>query len=106
VPAVGIVVVAALAANAARLVFAAQELWREFELARPCQLGALLDAVSHGLRALPQIRVNPLPRMADFALWARACESALWPPGTFTRAYEDNRRVAIDDAIDADPVAT
>jgi hypothetical protein len=44
-------------------------------------------------------------RMTDFALWATACESALWPARTFTRAYENNRRVAIDDAIEADPVA-
>ena len=43
--------------------------------------------------------------MADFALWATACEGALWPARTFTRAYENNRRVAIDDAIEADPVA-
>jgi hypothetical protein len=44
--------------------------------------------------------------MADFALWAAACETALWPTGTFARAYEGNRRAAIDDAIDADPVAS
>ena len=25
--------------------------------------------------------------MADFALWAAACETALWPAGTFARAY-------------------
>jgi hypothetical protein len=25
--------------------------------------------------------------MADFALWATACETALWPAGTFTCAY-------------------
>jgi hypothetical protein len=82
-----------------------QTLWREFDRARPRLLGALLDALSHGLRALPHVRPDRLPRMADFALWARACETALWPPGTSTRAYEDNRRGAIDDAIDADPVA-
>jgi hypothetical protein len=28
------------------------ELWREFEVARPRILGALLDAAAHGLRAL------------------------------------------------------
>jgi hypothetical protein len=82
-----------------------KELWQEFELARPCLLGALLDAVSHGLRALPQVRLDRLPRMADVALWARACETALWPAGTFARAYAANRRAAIEDAIDADPVA-
>ena len=37
------------------------ELWREFELARPQILGALLDAAAHGLRALPQVRLQRLP---------------------------------------------
>jgi hypothetical protein len=82
-----------------------KELWREFEFARPCLLGALLDAVSHGLRTLPRVRIDRLPRMADFALWATACETALWPAGAFARAYTANRRAAIEDAIDADPVA-
>jgi hypothetical protein len=82
-----------------------QELWREFELARPGLLGALLTAASHGLRALPRLRLERLPRMADFALWATACETALWPSGTFAHVYASNRRAAIEDAIDADPVA-
>jgi hypothetical protein len=81
------------------------ELWREFEIARPRMLGALLDAVVCGLRTLGRIHLDRLPRMADFALWAAACETALWPPGTFARAYEANRRVAIESIIDADPVA-
>jgi hypothetical protein len=80
-------------------------LWQAFELLRPRLLGALLDALSHGLHALPQVRLDRLPRMADFALWATACETSLWPAGTFARAYADNRRGAIADAIDADPVA-
>jgi hypothetical protein len=84
---------------------AERELWRQFELARPRILGALFDLVAHGLRILPDIGVDRLPRMADFALWAAACELALWRPGTFHRAYEANRRVAIECIIDADPVA-
>jgi hypothetical protein len=82
-----------------------QELWREFELARPRLLGALLNGVSEGLRALPQLRLDRLPRMADFALWAAASETALWPSGTFAHAYAANRETAVDDAIDFDPVA-
>ena len=82
-----------------------KDLWRELEIARPRLLGALLEAASHGLRMLPSVRLDRLPRMADFALWAAACETALWPVGTFERAYERNRRTAIEDAIDADPVA-
>jgi hypothetical protein len=81
------------------------ELWREFELARPRILGTLLDAAAHGLGALSCVHLDRLPRMADFALWAAACETALWPAGTFTRAYAANRRAAIERIIDANPVA-
>ena len=44
--------------------------------------------------------------MADFALWATACETGLWPANTFTRAYAANRKAAIESIIDADPIAT
>jgi hypothetical protein len=81
------------------------DLWREFDSARPHILGALLDAATHGLRALHRVRFEKLPRMADFALWATARETAFWPAGTFAQAYQANRRAAIEDLIDADPVA-
>jgi hypothetical protein len=80
-------------------------LWREFELARPRILGALLDTAAHGLQMLPQVRLRQLPRMADFALWATACESAFRPAGTLDAAYSNNRRDAIENIVDADPVA-
>jgi hypothetical protein len=82
-----------------------QDLWRAFEAERPCILGALLDAVTNGLAMLPQTRLDKLPRMADFALWATACETALWPSGTFWSAYCGNRDEAVDGVIDADPIA-
>src|SRR5919204_3063143 len=82
-----------------------RQLWRNFEQARPRILGSLLDAAVHGLRNLPSIHLEQLPRMADFALWATACETALWPTGTFARAYQLNRGGAIEDLIDADPIA-
>jgi hypothetical protein len=81
------------------------ELWWEFEVARPRILGALLDAAVRGLQVLPGVRLASLPRMADFALWATACEAALWPAGTFARAYHANRRAAVERIIEADPVA-
>jgi hypothetical protein len=62
-------------------------LWHEFELAHPYILGALLDAAARGLQILPRVRLQRLPRMADFALWATACESAFRPTGTFEAAY-------------------
>jgi hypothetical protein len=82
------------------------ELWRAFEIARPRILGALLDAVVHGLRAEGRVQLDRLPRMTDFALWATACETALWPAGTFARAYAANRRKGIESIIEADPIAT
>jgi hypothetical protein len=59
-----------------------RQLWRDFEDARPRILGSLLDAAVHGLRKLPSLHLEQLPRMADFALWATACETAFWPAGT------------------------
>jgi hypothetical protein len=55
---------------------------------------------------LPHVRLKRLPRMADFALWATACEGTFRPAGTFEAAYSHNRRDAIENIIDADPVAT
>src|SRR5262245_52795432 len=82
-----------------------RELWHEFEAVHPRILGALLDAAAHGLRRSSKVPLERSPRMADFALWATACETALWPPGTFLRAYDANRRTAIEGVIEADPVA-
>jgi hypothetical protein len=82
-----------------------QELWAAFEKERPRILGVLLDAVVEGLRRLPETHLSKLPRMADFALWATACETALWPTGTFWAAYCGNRDEAVEGVIDADPIA-
>jgi hypothetical protein len=82
------------------------ELWAAFEAERPRILGVLLDAVVEGLKRLPETRLEKLPRMADFALWATACETVLWPTGTFWSAYCGNRDEAVEGVIDADPIAT
>jgi hypothetical protein len=68
-------------------------------------LGVLLDAVSVGLKQLPHTRLGKLPRMADFALFATACETALWSAGNFWSAYCGNRDEAVEGVIEADPVA-
>ena len=83
-----------------------QHLLGEFRRERPQILGALLDAVSHGLKRLPDVQLDRLPRMADFAKWATACETAIWEAGTFTSAYGDNRTEAVNTVLEADPVAT
>ena len=82
------------------------ELWATFETERPRILGVLLDAVVEGLKRVPETRLEKLPRMADFALWATACETALWPAGTFWSAFCGNGDEAVEGVIDADPVAS
>jgi hypothetical protein len=59
----------------------------------------------HGMRGIGRVELEQLPRMADFALWATACETALWPAGTFACVYAANRRAAIESIIEADPIA-
>jgi hypothetical protein len=54
---------------------------------------------------LPRVRIKRLPRMADFAVWATACESTFRLAGTLETAYSNNRRDAIENMVDADPVA-
>jgi hypothetical protein len=82
------------------------ELRRAFEEARPRILGGLFDAVSGALGAVEGVRLEGLPRMADFAVWATAAEPALgWEPGAFQEAYSGNRAQAAEGALDADPVA-
>jgi hypothetical protein len=81
------------------------KLWAAFDTERPRILGVLLDAVAEGLKRLSATHLPKLPRMADFALWAAACETALWPAGTFWSAYCGNRDEAVEGVIEADPVA-
>jgi hypothetical protein len=44
--------------------------------------------------------------MADFASGATASETAFCRSGNFLRAYQANRRAAIEDVVEADSIAT
>jgi hypothetical protein len=85
---------------------AEKELKAAFLEARPRILGILFDIVAHGLKHLPQVALDgDMPRMADFDLFARACETKVWAPGTFRRAYSTNRAEAKERILKADAVA-
>ncbi len=82
------------------------ELFEAFHKVRPQILGALLDAVAVAILRLPSIKLPTLPRMADFAIWATAAETAFgWPSGTFVTAYQGNRESANEVALEASVVA-
>jgi hypothetical protein len=82
-----------------------EKFWKEFEAVRPQILGALLDAVSAALKNLPTVKLERLPRMADFAKWAAAAECALgFKAGEFIRAYNRNRSEVSAVALESSPV--
>jgi hypothetical protein len=83
-----------------------EELWAAYADARPRLLGALLDAVAVALHRLPQVRLDRLPRMADYTRWAVAAAPGLGlDPEVFLAAYRDNREAANELALEASPVA-
>jgi hypothetical protein len=82
------------------------DVWASFAAEHPDILGALLNAVATGLQRDGTIKhPSNLPRMADFAMWGMACETAFWPDGTLLTAYEQNRELSADVMIDGDLVA-
>jgi hypothetical protein len=82
------------------------QFWREFEAARPYILGALLDSVSGALHEYDNVKLEKMPRMADFAQWATAAEPFLGlSKGAFMAAYTGNRAASNDLALEASPVA-
>jgi hypothetical protein len=82
------------------------QLWAEFDQAAPGILGGLLDAAAGALRRLPQVRLERLPRMADFAAWVTAAEPALaWPDGSFLSAYGRTQAEANEVALEASAIS-
>jgi hypothetical protein len=78
-----------------------------FEEARPRILGALLDAVVVALRDQDQVQAPELPRMADWAQWVMAAETAMGlEPGAFMAAYKGNREDAVGMELEASAVAS
>lgn len=83
------------------------KLARQFEADAPPIMAALLDGLALALRDHAAVRLNPPPRMADFAMWAAAGLPALgFSADEFLAAYERSRADLLDTAIDASPVAS
>lgn len=86
---------------------AEKDLWQDFDEDAPHILGALCDAVSCALKNIGNVKLDRLPRMADFALWVAAAEPALpWPEGDFMKAYQRNLKEVVEQTLDADLVAS
>jgi hypothetical protein len=82
------------------------EFWGRFDQARPRILGALLDTLVLVLAELPGVELETSPRLADFARLGVAVERVLgWPDGSFLAALDESQSGALEDALDAEPIA-
>ena len=78
--------------------------WKRFDDALPGILGGLCDALSCALRNQHSVKLERKPRMADFALWVTAAETALgWTPGAFMASYTANLDSGVEVALEASP---
>ncbi len=81
-------------------------LWALFGAAAPGIMGAILDAVAAGLKNLPAVKLNKLPRMADFAVWGEAVYRGIGKaPGKFLAVYDTNREQASEAVLEGSSVA-
>jgi putative DNA primase/helicase len=73
-----------------------REFWAAFEASRPKMLGALCDIVAGGLMRLPDVKLDRLPRRADFARWGAACAPG-WgsDAAEFIADYKESRTEAM-----------
>jgi hypothetical protein len=79
--------------------------WAEFETVQPRIFGALLGAVSAALRGAEDVRLERMPRMADFTVRATAMEGYFgWDPGSFVETYASNRQEASEALLANEPV--
>jgi hypothetical protein len=83
-----------------------QAFWADFDRDCPLILGALLDAVSAGMRALPEVQPSRLSRLADAERWGEAVARGLgWAPAAFTSSLGENRAEANEWTLEESPVA-
>ncbi len=77
-----------------------------FGEALPRIFGAVCDLIAHGLKRLPDVKIDgKTPRLADFETFGRACETLVWQAGTFRRVYAAMRADAKDKLLRRSPVA-
>jgi hypothetical protein len=83
------------------------EVMASFEADKADILGGIFDLLAKAITIYPKVKLQNLPRMADFARWGYAVGEALGGHGdTFLAEYAANRDIQNIEAINADPVAT
>jgi len=83
-----------------------RDFWKDFEQDKAEVFSGFLSAVSSALSQIDNVKLDCLPRMADFAIWATAAESGLGlKKGTFLSVYMKNRNEAHDIVLEGSKIA-
>jgi hypothetical protein len=81
------------------------EILVEFEKIKPKLLAHIFDIVANALSIKPTVRLNDVPRMADFAIWGEAIARAIgYTENEFINTYYDNIGRQNLEAIEAHPL--
>ena len=84
-----------------------EELWQSFNKDKPLILGAIFDIISKAVAIYPTVKLNRLPRMADFAKWGYAIAEAMedYDGSDFISSYEIVVDRQNNEALNASPLA-
>lgn len=84
-----------------------RDVYRDLDKAAGGILGFLFSAISEGMGKLPDVSLDKMPRMADFATWGIATEEALGGShGSFMKAYAGSQEEATGTALETWPIAS
>lgn len=82
------------------------EVRSSFEIDRPLILGCIFEVLSKAMQIKPTVKIDKLPRMADFTCWGYAIAEAMGGLGKqFLSEYSSNREIQNDEAINSDVVS-
>ena len=78
-----------------------RRLWGEFEAALPGILGGVFDLVAKAMHIFPNVELQALPRMADYATWGYAVAEAMGGRGAeFLMDYTGNATLATAELLE------
>jgi len=81
-------------------------IWEAFEKDKPLIVGGALQTLAEAMAIYPTLKLEELPRMADFTRWGYAISEVLGYGGQrFLEAYHQNRNQSNEEAISSHPVA-
>lgn len=85
-----------------------KDFWEDFDEQKPLILGAIFDTISKAMAKFPEVQLEKLPRMADFAKWGYAIADSIegYTGEDFLSAYSANIAKQHEQAIESSPVGT